>query len=47
LYTINGGLMAILELIGGPLDGVIHEVAGGFPVPDVLGLCPENDNRLR
>ena len=28
----------ILELIGGPLDGTIHEIAAGFPVPDRIGL---------
>jgi hypothetical protein len=39
--------MAVLELIGGPLDGLIHEVAGDWPVPNALGLCPDNDDTVR
>lgn len=39
--------MAILELIGGPLDGVIHEVDGEWPVPDALALCSKGDLTVR
>ena len=31
-----------VELVGGPLDGTVHELAADFPPPDVLGL-PHNN----
>ena len=34
----------VLELIGGPLDGVIHELHKGFPPPDRFGLTNEDGN---
>lgn len=34
----------IIELHGGPLDGVIHEVQAGFPPPDRLALPDPNGN---
>ena len=38
-----------IELSGGPLDGVIHELEPGFPMPDTVLLpgpdWPENQER--
>jgi hypothetical protein len=31
----------ILELLGGPLNGVIHEIHDGFLIPDALALPDE------
>jgi hypothetical protein len=36
--------MATIVLLDGPLEGVIHEVAGGFFVPDKFAL---SDGPLR
>lgn len=36
--------MPAIELIGGPLDGTIHEVAHGFAVPDRIGLPDKATN---
>lgn len=30
--------MATIVLLDGPLEGVVHEVAGGFPIPDKFAL---------
>lgn len=30
--------MPVVELKGGPLHGVIHELAAGFPPPDMLSF---------
>ena len=36
----------VVELVGGPLDGRVHEVHIGFPVPPMMGL-PRNEGDAR
>jgi len=36
----------IIELLDGPMAGVVHEVAGGFPVPDQFALPDDNGLEL-
>lgn len=39
--------MAVIHLKGGKFDGALHEVAGGFNIPDRIALIDEsNNNRL-
>lgn len=37
----------IIELIDGPLKGVIHEMDCRFPMPDGLAILDEDNPRIR
>lgn len=38
--------MPAVELFGGALDGVIHEIEPGWPVPGALGLTMGDDKSV-
>lgn len=35
----------VIKLQGGPLDGELHKVKSGFPVPDSMGLPIEEGKK--
>lgn len=44
--TTSRKTVMVIELFGGPFDGVIDEVQGGWPVPDQFWLHSEDQKEL-
>jgi hypothetical protein len=42
---IEPGKQRVIPLVGGPLDGIAHELEKGWPVPNKMGLLhPDDEN---